>query len=293
MNHPILENDRLKVQTTSKAGEILSVYDKLKNREVMYQGDQGWSGRNPTLFPVVGSTWKGGSYEIDGKTYTMKNHGLIRYADLDETIYPDKIVYSLQSNDETREKYPYDFDYEMTYRLDPDPDINNRLCVDFKITNTGETDMPFSFGLHPAFKTSQSPEEAFEDFSIEYAPAGPARQIVFTPDGDPVQREDVVLDTWNLNRDDLKKYATLVYEDPKCTSATLKYKDEPRVCMTFKDYPYLAFWSHPTPSDFICIEPWYGHADYEDVEVSFDQREGTRILRPGETFTASWQMEVL
>ena len=50
--------------------------------ETLYQGDQGWSGRNPSLFPMVGNTYTK-DYEIDGKKYAMKNHGLIRYATLE------------------------------------------------------------------------------------------------------------------------------------------------------------------------------------------------------------------
>ena len=62
----ILENDLLKLECTEKGGEMLHLVKKSTNHETLYQGDQGWSGRNPSLFPMVGNTYTK-DYEIDGK----------------------------------------------------------------------------------------------------------------------------------------------------------------------------------------------------------------------------------
>lgn len=283
-----LENGRLVLEVTGKAGEMTSLFDKKKNRELLYQGDQGWSGRNPSLFPMVGKTWKDGSYEIDGKTYTMKNHGLIRYENLDGKTEGNQIILWLDSNEETRSRYPYDFHFEMKYTL-----LEDGVRVDYAITNTSDRKMPFSFGLHPAFRTSQNAEEAFEDFRLEFSPKGEATQIVFFADKSPVKRMPVSLDAWQLSRKDLEEYSTLVYENAPATSAVLSFKDEPRVKMNFEGYPYLALWSSENESDFVCIEPWFGHSDFEKAEVPFEKREGTQILDPGQTFTASYSIEAL
>lgn len=286
-----IENDRIRLTATPKAGEMLSLFDKTKNREILYQADEGWSGRNPSLFPMVGSTWKEGRIEIDGQTYQMKNHGLIRYAQLKEETEkekPDEIIYSFDSSEETRKQYPFDFHYEMKYSLDGDT-----VKVSYRITNPSDRDLPFSFGLHPAFKTAQSEDETFEDFSIRFENGIHGRQLVFTPDLQPVQRVEADLDEWKLSRNDLKKYATIVYEGAEPGSATLYYRDEPRMKMSFHDYPYLALWSHPAESEFVCIEPWYGHADFEKTEAPFEKREGTVILPPHQTFEAEYEITVL
>jgi galactose mutarotase-like enzyme len=165
--------------------------------------------------------------------------------------------------------------------------------VSYEIRNDGDKDIPFSFGLHPAFKTALHEGEKFEDFAIEFSPAEKAVQIQFFTDLSPVERHSVLLDQWNLSRKDLDVYKTLVFEDVKAENAVLKYKDEPRLKMHFEGYPYLALWSCEKESDYICIEPWFGHADFEKVEVPFAQREGTQILAPGETFKASYSIESL
>ena len=60
-----------------------------------------------------------------------------------------------------------------------------------------------------------------------------------------------------------------------------------------EDFPYLASWSIEKESDFICIEPWFGHADYEAGHDDFYKREGTMLLEPAETFTTGYTIEVL
>ena len=47
----ILENDVLKLECAGKGGEMLHLVKKSTDHETLYQGDQGWSGRNPSLFP--------------------------------------------------------------------------------------------------------------------------------------------------------------------------------------------------------------------------------------------------
>lgn len=280
-----IENERIALTTDNPAGQMFSLIDKTNGEEILYQADEGWSGRNPSLFPMVGSTWKDGSYEWNGETYAMKNHGLIRYEDLNGTVSEDgnSIVYTFDSNEETRSRYPFDFHFVLTYTLKEDG-----VKVSYAITNTGNTIMPFSFGLHPAFKTVRSKDEAFEDFSIRFDPAREAEQIVFTPDLAPVKRVPLMLDHWNLSYEDLEKYATLVFDKIEASSATLYYKDEPRLKVSFEGFPSVALWNKGKDNTYICIEPWFGHADFEKVEVPFDQREGTLQLLPAETFNASY-----
>ena len=40
---------------------------------------------------------------------------------------------------------------------------------------------------------------------------------------------------------------------------------------------------------FICIEPWFGHADYED----FKDKEGTVSLLVGEEFNYSYKIYII
>ena len=281
----VLENEYLKLECVEKAGEIQHLFDKEKNLEIMYQGDQAWSGKNPTLFPIVGNTWTE-NYQIDGKTYAMKNHGLIRYANLKGEQNEDSLVFTLDANEDTLAQYPFNFHYEMKYSLE-----GKVLHIDYLIKNTSDVVMPFTFGLHPAFRCPQNDGEKFEDYSIAFEKHEVAKQRIITEQ--PSYLVDVEMDEWKLSREDLSKYLTVIYSELKSDYVTLNYKGEPRVKVTMEDFPLLALWSIATPSDFICIEPWYGHADFEAGHDDFFKREGTMLLEPNEVFTTSYTIEAL
>lgn len=123
----ILENNVLKLECTEKGGEMLHLVKKSTNHETLYQGDQGWSGRNPSLFPMVGNTYTK-DYKIDGKKYAMKNHGLIRYATLKGESIEDELVFCLDANEETLAQYPFNFHFEIGYKLD-----GNKVLIQYHV----------------------------------------------------------------------------------------------------------------------------------------------------------------
>lgn len=283
----VLENEYCSLEVVKEAAEITHFIDKERNLEIMYQGDEGWSGRNPSLFPIVGNTYSK-DYEINGKKYAMKNHGLARYATFNGTQEENKLLFNFSSDEETLKQYPFNFYFEIAYSLN-----KKTLNIDYTIKNTGNEDMPYTFGLHPAFRVPQFDNEIFEEYSIDFENKEKATQMIFDPSFEkPVEYKEVELDSWQLSREDITKYATIVYKDYTSSYVTLSHKGEERVRVHFKDYPYLALWTHPTKSNFICIEPWYGHADFEKETPDFYHREGTMILKPGETKHISYQIEL-
>lgn len=282
----VLENEYCRLECMEEAGQIRHFIDKKNNRELMYQGDQGWSGRNPTLFPIVGNTWTK-DYVIDGKTYAMKNHGLIRYCNLNGKQEENAIVFTYDSNDGTRKQYPFDFHYEMKYTLE-----GKKLNIAYKIINTSKENMPFSFGLHPAFRIPQEEGETFEEYKFVYEKEEDAKQLIIAGEN-AFGLKDVHFKEWNLNYDEIYQEATIIYRDLQSKYLTVYHKDEPRFRFDFEGYPFLAIWTHEKKSDFICIEPWYGHADFEPGHDDFYTREGTMILQPNEEFTTEYAIEIL
>jgi galactose mutarotase-like enzyme len=207
---------------------------------------------------------------------------LIRYAALEGEQSEDKVTFRLTSDEETRAQYPFDFVYEISYRLE-----GKKVLISYRIENTGSKDMPFTFGLHPAFRIDGD----FSDWTLKLSPAGTASQIHFNKGS--VSQEEVCLDTWQLSRKDIEEEATLVYADVKADKAVLLKGGKPVLAMHFKGFPYLAIWTHDVPSHFLCIEPWYGHADFEPVDVPFEKRAGMMELAPGEVWTTGYEIEVL
>ena len=77
----IIENDFLKVTIDDHGAELVSIYDKEKDREVIWQGDPKFWGRHaPVLFPNVGKHYNN-HYRIHGQEYASKQHGFARDTD--------------------------------------------------------------------------------------------------------------------------------------------------------------------------------------------------------------------
>ena len=60
-----------------KGGELVSLTDAGGTQYIWGGDPQYWAGRNPNLFPIVGSL-KDGAVLFDGKPYRMGRHGFAR-----------------------------------------------------------------------------------------------------------------------------------------------------------------------------------------------------------------------
>lgn len=283
-----IENSRYLVEFCKEGGEICSFLDKESNIQYMYQGDSPfWSGKNPTLFPIVGNTYDG-TYDAKGKTYTFKNHGLIRYAVL-ECIEntQSSITFELKDSEETLKSYPYKFNYQITYTL-----YDNKLTVVYHIKNEDDETMPFTFGLHPGFKAPLFENEAYEDYKLSFECDEKMEQLVFDLNKKtPHHYEAIEMKEFALDYKLMEKYATLIYRNYASSYVTLKGKEGHGVKVSIAGYPLLAIWT-PVGAPFLCIEPWYSHADFEPNQTAFEDRYGMMKLEPNKEFTTSYTIEV-
>lgn len=281
-----LENERYEVTFTEKGGEIASFIDKQTGIQYMYQGNTDfWGGKNPTLFPMVGNTFSK-TYEINGKSYAMKNHGLIRYMTLKQQ--EGEIVMTADSDEQTLQQYPFDFHYEIHYTLS-----GSQLTIHYLITNTGEEVMPFSFGLHPGFLCPLCEGETFEDYTIRFSNLEKLTQIVMDPQGlQPYSEQDVEMQELKLDYQLFETYATLIYKGMKSAYVTLKGPKEHGVKLSISGYPLFAVWTAKRDAPFVCLEPWFGHSDFSAVEEDFYHREGTMLLSPKKSFTCAYTIEL-
>lgn len=284
-----LANDRYEVTFVNKGGEIMSFTDTKTGIQYMWQGDEeNWGGKNPSLFPIIANTYSK-TYELNGKEYAMKNHGFIRTSDL-KTKKSDgcEVIMELASSEETLAQYPFPFHYEISYRL-----VENTLHITYHITNTGTEDMPFSFGLHPGFNCPLVEGETFEDYTMKFSNVEEFQQLVFDPKKErPYTLEDITLQEIPCDYAMIEKYATLIYKNPKSAYLTLEGKQGHGVRVSLTGYPYIAIWTAKKGAPFICLEPWYGHGDFSNIDDDFYHREGTMVLSAGKTFTTAYTIEV-
>lgn len=270
----VLENRQALVSVDEHASQIHSFCDTETDNEYMWQGDPAfWAGRNPTLFPMVGSTWDK-KLHINGKEYVTGNHGFTRNADFTCIKHTDnEIVMELKDSEETLKQYPFHFTMHITYTLE-----GKTLAIKYEITNDNDVVMPFNFGLHPAFNCPCDGGD-FSDYYIELnEPETSDFHLTHIKDCSKI----------TLDRSALEN--TIIIQDPKSTKATLT-NGRHGVTVTYEGYRWLAFWSKAN-APFVCIEPWYSHADFEKVDVPFEQREGTQFLQAHDTFCASYTITI-
>lgn len=274
-----LVNDLVRVDIQNHAAEIISFYDLKNEIEYMWQGDSKfWGNRNPILFPIVGSIYNK-EYTIDGKTYKFDtNHGFTRNAEF-TCVYQDdkKVVLEFLSNDETLRQYPFKFKLTVTYELK-----NKKLLITYEIKNENEFEMPFSFGLHPAFNVPFSKGDNFSDYMLEFSNNEDSKNIL----GDFRLEGKIIKLTRNLfNPVDTLCFEWLKSSYVKLTNGINSLK------IGINGYRWFAIWTKKD-APFICLEPWHGHTDFNNTNVEFKNREGTIILEKGKSFTTSYYIEI-
>ncbi|MDH6367744.1 MULTISPECIES: aldose 1-epimerase family protein [unclassified Breznakia] len=284
-----LENKEIILDLTEKGGEMTALTLKSNNVQYLWQGDDAfWSGKNPSLFPQVGNTYTN-SYEINGKTYAMKNHGFIRNSELTCISSNEySATFQLLSNDDTLAVYPFAFDYRITYTIE-----GSKVKISYDIKNIGDSAMPFGFGLHPGFNCPLEQDETFSDYSIVFDHEEQLEQIHFDPNKEtPHYSTSLTIKDLPLRYKTIMDAATLIYKGMKSEYVTLQGPKH-AVRLSIQPFPLFAIWTPSENAPFVCLEPWYSHGDFEKVDVPFEKRDGTIILKPNDTFHTSYSIEVL
>lgn len=283
-----LENDKLKVTIDSKGAELKSVVHKGHGLEYMWGADPAfWPKTSPVLFPIVGQL-KDNAYRYNDNSYHLPRHGFARDKEFMVVKQDDHhILLSLQCNDETRPVYPFEFTFYIAYLLEAD-----ELSVTYRVQNTGEGDMLFSVGGHPAFKVPLAEDTVYSDYRLRFNKSETAGRWPITAGGQIGAEPEPFLQ----NTDVLPLAKSLFEKD----AIVLKYlqSDEIRLesdktphglLFSFPGFPYLGLWAAPG-ADFVCIEPWCGIADSIEADGELAHKEGINKLAPTETFSATWKV---
>ena len=96
----------------------------------------------------------------------------------------------------------------------------------------------------------------------------------------------------NLSKE-LFKDDALVFNDLKSNKITIKSSNNDKYLeVDFTGFPDMGIWAPKDGAPFVCIEPWFGHADYDDFNGEFTEKEGVMPLNIGEKFTCTFSVTV-
>jgi galactose mutarotase-like enzyme len=283
-----LSNDQLSVTIAEKGAELQRLTRKDGQVEYLWSGDPAfWAKKSPVLFPVVGGL-KNNRYTYNGQEYTLGRHGFARdmvFAVAEQTA--SSIRFRLTDNADTLKVYPFRFVFEVAYAIE-----GTRLSVTYRVQNSGEEDMYFSVGGHPAFKVPLTAGSAYEDHYLEFNKEETSGKWPLSADGliertpQPLlQHTHTLRLTKPLFYGDALVFKQLASDKVSLKSDTAAHGLE----FSFEGFPYLGIWA-AKDADFVCIEPWCGIADHVDASGRLEEKEGINKLSAGGVFERSWQV---
>lgn len=286
-----LKNEQISICVDTFGAELKSLKKITTDTEYMWDAKpEYWKRTSPVLFPIVGSL-NSGSYRYDGKEYPMSQHGFARdtaFAPVQQT--GDELRFVLRANEETKAKYPFDFELELGYRLD-----GNSLVVSWKVTNCDSREMYFSIGGHPAFMCPLNGAGAQTEYKLLFDTDDKITASIIGNGGtlSPRTKEYALNNGMMDITADLFDEDALIIENNQAHKVSLCDKDrQPYLTVSF-DAPLFGLWSPAKKNaPFVCIEPWYGRCDRETFEGELSEREWGNKLAPSETFYAEYRITI-
>jgi galactose mutarotase-like enzyme len=283
----ILENDFIKIQLEPVGAELKSVYYKQVEKEILYDGKSPfWNRSAPVLFPIVGRL-KENKYKLEGKFYDLSQHGFARNEVFDVIEQGENfVVFSLKSSTRSLEIFPFDFELQITYKID-----NEKVATRYTVINSGVKDLKFSIGAHPGFVCPMGENENFDDYYLEFEEQEKLERHLLNCETGLFTGETELLEehssTLNLEYTPFLKDA-IVFKNLKSTWIKLKSKKS-SYCLTFtfENFPFFGIWTKEN-APFICLEPWCGLADSENSSQEYDQKEGINYISAGEKFVREY-----
>ncbi|MBQ6130772.1 MAG: aldose 1-epimerase family protein [Selenomonadaceae bacterium] len=278
-----LKNGVLKIKVAERGAELKSITALADGTEYLFDSDPTWwKFSSPVLFPIVGKLVDD-KYRAEGKEFSLPGHGFARTTDfwlVDAT--DNTLTFALESNAATLKVYPYKFRLEISFEL-----IGSEIKVRWKVTNVDDKEIYFSIGAHPAISCPINYRENFADCYLKFNRAEKSSCIRLNANGTLSREKSPLLDGDELPLSyELFKNDAIVFDDLKSDEVSVcSRKSSKSITIRAKDFPYWGFW---TPAQggapFICIEPWHGHADYEDFAGELKDKEGIIKLAAGAVF---------
>lgn len=289
-----LENEELLLEINAHGAELVRIYDKNQDREVLWEGKpEIWGRHAPILFPFIGKCMDG-SYRHQGHTYAITPHGFARDKAFELISQTEgEVWYRLTDTEETRKVYPFSFCLEEGHRLE-----GRRIRVMWRIVNTGTEQLCYMLGGHPAFKTPKG--LTIYDFTLDFHRQNEEGPLHYQSLSDEGYQEDARSGILPLEEGKVpivpgffKDAPTYIFDKGQVEKLSLLLPGgEPYVTIHSPQIPYFGVWTMEKTHPFICLEPWFGRCDKNGYQGELADREGEMKLAPGQEFTAYYLIEI-
>ncbi len=287
-----LKNDKLTVTAESCGAELQSIVSA-EGISYLWDGHAPyWGRRSPTLFPTIGALRNGFAASCGGDIRLPK-HGFCRSAPFETANANDtSVTYVYTDTPDTRKIYPYSFCFSVTHTLE-DASVRTTYTVE----NTGDTEMPYCVGGHPAFHVPLIKGEQFTDYVVEFE----ERETADCPlvDMNTSLVDDRIRNRLLSNEKSFRlnhilfRGDALIFDQLRSNGAKLYSAVSGHgVYMNFADFDTFAVWTLVDDQPFVCFEPWQGGATRKSEDDVFEHKHGVVIAKPGESRSFSYTVTV-
>lgn len=287
-----LENENLLLKVNDQGGQLAGIYDKKNGREVIWCADpKVWNRHAPILFPFVGEIHNK-EYLYNGVKYPMTAHGFARDSEFQfEGMINNKIVHSLLSSEETKKVYPFDFRLVVSHSIE-----ENKVIVEWKVENTGDKEMLFTIGAHPAFNVPTVESEMQKDYYLTFGNHEKLDYIRISNDGGTALYKDIkqliLTDGKYQVGEHLFEDGVLIFENSQLSEVGIAYPNkEQYINIKCEGFPYVGVWTKPN-APFICLEPWYGRCDNQGFIGELKDKTGVQSLGAKQEFKVKYEIIV-
>jgi len=286
-----IKNDTLSVTLDSVGAVFHSIiYDGF---EYLWQGDEKyWSGRDYNLFPYVGRLTDR-QYIYNGRKYPMTAHGFCRDAEFEvEAQSGTGVTFLFSSNDVTREMYPFEFDFRVSYEL-----CCNKIIKKCTVENKGSNKMFFGFGGHPGFNVPVCGEGKFEDWCLEFDEESKPERIELDMTNYRISGTSVPCSLEDGKRISLRHElfdgdAIILHGMPRAVSLKSALSEH-SVKVSFPDMNFVGFWhAVKTDAPYVCIEPWVSLPSHSAYMEDIEKQEYIVHLDAGKAYVNTMTMEI-
>lgn len=276
-----IENEFFTCEADDMGAQLHSLKSKENGKEYIWQGNPDiWYGQAPVLFPIIGQLIND-KYFYNGTEYTMPKHGLARKLPFKvKECDGAKMVFSLESDENTLRSYPFEFEYLVTFELKEKTLVNTMTVI-----NKTKGEMYFSIGAHPAFNCAVGDVIEFEKPET-LATERIDKENLIIPEKYPFLENEK---SFEITKEIFEPDALILSE---IESEKLTIKGENEVEFTFGKCPFLGIWAKPG-APYVCIEPWYGVNDGREVKNDISEKRGIERLDENGIFEFKWEAKII
>ena len=294
MTYINLQYGKTKAVIQTQGAQIAS-FRGADGQERIWQADPAvWAQHAPVLFPVCGSV-RDGRILIDGEAYPMTKHGFTREPDFEVfQAGEDYVDLVMTATDQTRNMYPFDFAFHVTYRL-----FENGYTTTFLIENRSDRVMPRCVGGHPGYIVPMEAGAKYTDYQIIFEQKENGINSL-APGGYLIDGEEQLKDLQDgrilpLNHALFDERDALVFAGLNSRSVDLVHRESGRgLRFEFPKMEVLAIWSMPKKNaDYVCLEPWHGMPGRAQDSDNFEDKPYVTMLEPGKVYTTWFTMKLI